>query len=159
MARQGYLHTARLVVLGIWCISWGGWARCTGAGGAGSAHLSFSDPLQEGPCSTRRESDLPPEGWIHRSTAMGVYVVQASSLQELVPFGILAGGWAREMALVSAFVPRQTELCCLGAQQLSFPLSSSHPALRAELLAYNLPDVKSHLLSEHTLCGPLAFAS
>ena len=25
--------------------------------------------------------------------------------QELVPFGILAGGWAREMALASAFVP------------------------------------------------------
>ena len=30
--------------------------------------------------------------------------------QELVPFGILAGAWAREMALASAFVPRQTEL-------------------------------------------------
>ena len=34
--------------------------------------------------------------------------------QELVPFGILAGGWAGEMALVSAFVPRQAELCCPG---------------------------------------------
>ena len=32
--------------------------------------------------------------------------------QELVPFGILAGGWAREMALLSTFVPRQAELCC-----------------------------------------------
>ena len=31
--------------------------------------------------------------------------------QELVPFGILARGWAREMALVSTFVPRQPELC------------------------------------------------
>ena len=31
--------------------------------------------------------------------------------QELVPFGILAGGWVREMALASTFVPRQTELC------------------------------------------------
>ena len=31
--------------------------------------------------------------------------------QELVPFGILAGGWVREMALASAFVPHQTELC------------------------------------------------
>ena len=30
--------------------------------------------------------------------------------QELVLFGILAGGWAGEMALASAFVPRQTEL-------------------------------------------------
>ena len=48
--------------------------------------------------------------------------------QELVPFGILAGGWAREMALASAFVPRQTELCRPGAQQLTLPLSSSLPA-------------------------------
>ena len=31
--------------------------------------------------------------------------------QELVLFGILAGGWAGEMALASAFVPHQTELC------------------------------------------------
>ena len=45
--------------------------------------------------------------------------------QELVPFGILAGGWAREMALVSTFVPQQTELCHQGAQQLSLPVSSS----------------------------------
>ena len=49
--------------------------------------------------------------------------------QELVPFGILAGGWAREMALASAFVPRQIELYPPGAQQLSLPLSSSLPAL------------------------------
>ena len=34
--------------------------------------------------------------------------------QELVPFGILAGGWAREMALANAFVPHQTELCLPG---------------------------------------------
>ena len=49
-------------------------------------------------------------------------------LQELVPFGILAGGWAGEMALASAFVPHQAELCRQGAQQLSLPLSSSLPA-------------------------------
>ena len=48
--------------------------------------------------------------------------------QELVPFGILAGGWAREMTLLSAFVPQQTELCRPGTQQLSLPLSSSLPA-------------------------------
>ena len=78
--------------------------------------------------------------------------------QELVPFGILAGGWAREMALTSAFVPRQTELCRLGAQQLSLPLSSSLPAFRAELLTYDLPDAKSRLLSEHTPSGPSTFA-
>ena len=34
--------------------------------------------------------------------------------QELVPFGILAARWAREMALASAFVPRQAALCHLG---------------------------------------------
>ena len=48
--------------------------------------------------------------------------------QELVLFGILAGGWAGEMALASTFVPRQAELCRPGAQQLSLPLSSSLPA-------------------------------
>ena len=79
--------------------------------------------------------------------------------QELVPFGILAGGWAREMALASAFVPRQTELCHPGAQQLSLPLSSILPAFRAELLTYDLPDAKSRLLSEHSPSGPSTFAS
>ena len=34
--------------------------------------------------------------------------------QELVPFGILAGGWSGEMVLASAFVPHQTELCRQG---------------------------------------------
>ena len=63
--------------------------------------------------------------------------------QELVPSGILAGGWAREMVLMSAFVPQQTEFCRPGAQQLSLPLSSSLPAFRAELLTYDLPDAKS----------------
>ena len=79
--------------------------------------------------------------------------------QELVPSRILAGGWVREMALVSAFVSSQTELCRAGAQQLSLPLSYSLPAFRAELLTYDLPDAKSRLLSEHTLSGLSAFAS
>ena len=80
--------------------------------------------------------------------------------QELVPFGILAGGWAGEMALASAFVPRQTELCRQGAQQLSLPLSSSLPAFRAELLTYDLPDPKLRLLSEHTVSiRPLCFCN
>ena len=48
--------------------------------------------------------------------------------QELVPFGILAGGWARELALVSAFVPHSTELSRPEAQQLSLPFPSSLPA-------------------------------
>ena len=81
------------------------------------------------------------------------------SWQELVLFGILAGGWAGEMALVSAFVPHQTELCRQGAQQLSLPLSSSLPAFPAELLTYVIPDAKSRLLSEHSPSSPSAFAS
>ena len=64
---------------GIWHISWGGSARCTGARGAGSALFAFSGPLQEGPCRTGRELD-PMEGWIHRSTVLGVCMVQASSV-------------------------------------------------------------------------------
>ena len=79
--------------------------------------------------------------------------------QELVLFGILAGGWAGEMALASAFVPRQTEHCRPGAQQLSLPLSPSLPGFRAELLTYDLTDAKWRLLSEHSPSGPSAFAS
>ena len=49
--------------------------------------------------------------------------------QELVPFGILAGGWAREMALVSAFVPHQLSSVVRGLSSSpslcppAFPLS------------------------------------
>ena len=128
-------------------------------GEAGSACFSFGDPLREGPCGTRRESDLPPMGWILRSTTLGVCVVQASSLTgtgSLWDFGWGMGeGDGAGEHLCSP--PR----CALSsrAQQLSLPLSSSLPALRAELLTYNLPDVKSRLLSEHTPSGPSAFAS
>ena len=101
-----------------------------------------------------------PEVWLCRSTQSWVFAQREQvPWQELVPFGILAGGWAREMALVSAFVPHQTELCCQGAQQLSLPLSCSLPAFRAELFTYDLPDAKSRLLSEHSPSGPSAFAS
>ena len=58
-------------------IRWGGSRRCTGVGGSGLAHFAISGPLQKEPCSTRREAG-PSEGWIHRSTALGVCEVQAS---------------------------------------------------------------------------------
>ena len=52
--------------------------------------------------------------------------------QELVPFGILAGGWAREMVLASAFVPHQTELSSGGSATLpAFVLQPSHFPSRA----------------------------
>ena len=159
MAHLGYLHIARLMVLGIWRIRWGGSARCTWAGGEGSAHFSFGDPLREGPCGTGSESDPPPEGWIHRSTALGVCLVQASSLAgtgSLLDFGWGVG--KRDGAGEHLCSPPSCALLS-GAQQLSLLLSSSPPVPRAELLTYNLPDVKSRLLSEHTPSRPSAFAS
>ena len=64
----------------IWRISHGGSTRCTGVGGAGLDHFSIGGPLREGSCSTRREADLSV-GWIHKSTALGVCEVQASSVR------------------------------------------------------------------------------
>ena len=158
MAGLGYLHTARLVVLGIWRISWGGSARCTGAGGAGSACLSFGDPLQEGPCGSGRES-VPQEGWIHRSTALGVCEVQASSLTGTGSLWDFGWGMGEGDGAGERLCSPPSCALSSGAQQLSFPLSSSPPALRAHLLTYNLPDVKSHLLSEHTPSSLSIFAS
>ena len=65
---------------GIWHISQGGSARCTGVGGVGLACFAVSGPLRDGHCSTWREVADPSEGWIHRSTVLGVCVVQASSV-------------------------------------------------------------------------------
>ena len=47
--------------------------------------------------------------------------------QEPVPCGILAGGWVREMALASAFVPSQAELCCPGLNNSPFHCSPALP--------------------------------
>ena len=48
-------------------------------GRARLSSLFLGDPLQEGPCGSGRES-VPQEGWIRRSTALGVCEVQISSL-------------------------------------------------------------------------------
>ena len=127
VARLGYLHTARLVVLGIWCISWSGLARCTGAGVAGSARLSFGDLLREGPCGTGGSQTCR---WTDGSAEAQRWVFARCKQvpwQQLVPFGIWAGGSAREMALASASVPSQAELCCPG---LNNSTSCCPPALR-----------------------------
>ena len=80
----GYLHTSRFVGAvsmgsGQGHIRQGGSARSTGTRGARLACFAISGPLQEGPCSTRREADLS-EGWIHRRTTLDVCAVQASSV-------------------------------------------------------------------------------
>ena len=145
-------------MLGIWRISCRGSARCTGAGGAGSASFAFGDLLWEGPCDTRRESDLP-EGWIRRSTALGVCVVQASSLAGTGSLWDFGWGMGEGDGAGEHLCSPPSCALLSRAQQLSLPLSSSLPAFGAELLTYDLPDAKSRLLSEHTPCGPSAFAS
>ena len=146
-------------MLGIWRISWGGSARCTGAGGAGLARFSLGDPLQEGPCGSGRESDPLPEVWLHRSSELGVCAERATSLAgtgSLWDFGWGMGGGD---ALSSAFFPTKLSSVVWG---LSSSPSLCLPAFllsRAELLTYDLPDAKSCLLLEHAPLGPSAFAS
>ena len=90
---------------------------------------------------------------------MGVCAVQASSLAGIG--SLWDFGWGMGEVDVADGCLCSPPSCTLssGAQQLSLPLSSSPPALRAELLTYTLPNVKSCLLSEHTPSGPSAFAS
>ena len=82
-----------------------------GAGGASLARFSLGDPLQEGLVAAggnqircRRFGSAEAQRWVFVR-------IKQFPWQELVPFGILVGGWAREMVLASAFVPPQTELC------------------------------------------------
>ena len=161
---MAWLVWATCTLPGLWC--WGSGVLAGvdrqgawGAGGAGSAHFSFCDPLWEGPCGTGRESDLPPEGWIRRSTALGVFAVQASSLAGTGSLWDFGWGMGEGDRAGKRLCSPPSYALSSGAQQLSLPLSSSTPVLRAELLAYNLPDVKSCSLSEHTPSGPSAFAS
>ena len=128
VAHLGYMHTARLVVLGIWRISWvdaqGAWGW---RGRLSSLLLSVihfrRGPAAAGMSQTRRCrcGSAEAQRWVFARCKQVPW-------QKLVPFGILAGGWVREMALASAFVPHQTELCHPGAQKLSLPLSSGLPA-------------------------------
>ena len=128
-------------------------------GGRGRLSLLFlRRSAREGPCGTGRESD-PLEGWIRRSTALGVCVVQASSLAGTGSLWDFGWGMGEGDGAVECLCSPPSCALSPGAQQLSLLLSSSLPTLRAELLAYNLPEVKSRLLSEHTPSGPSAFAS
>ena len=84
-------------------------------GRRGRITLKLGDPLQEGPCGSgrsqtrcrRRGGSAEAQRWVFARREQVPW-------QELVPFGILAGGWAREMELARAFVSRQTELVVVG---------------------------------------------
>ena len=127
----GYLHTASLWCCfdGIWHISWGGSARCTGAGGAGLAHFAIGGPLRDRPCSTGWD-DNPLEGWIHRSTALGVCVVQAS-LVNWFPLGFRLGDGRGRWHLPAPLFPTELSSVSRGSTTLPpsvllpFPLSKS----------------------------------
>ena len=114
-----YLHTAGLWCCfdGIWHISRGGSARCTGMGKADLAGFALGGLLREGPCGTGREADPLSEGWIRRSTALGVCAVQASSVRGTGSLWDL--GWG-------TFVPCHLELCPPGLNN-----SPSHSLSRA----------------------------
>ena len=113
---------------GIWprAISQGGSARCTRAGGAGLACFAVGGPLQEGPCS--REAG-PSEGWIHRSTALGVCSVQASSARIWFPLEFQLGDGRGKLSLPVPLFPCPS--CPSGAPELSHP-ASSHPTCARE---------------------------
>ena len=76
----------------------------------------------------RRFGSAEAQSWVFAGS-------QQVPWQELVLFGILAGGWAGEMVLVSAFVPRQAELCRPGLNNSpshrlpAFPLSEQSCSL------------------------------
>ena len=100
---------------GLWC--WGsgvlaGVGRQGAQGWEGQAQLTYPSvirfrrgPAAPGVSQTRswRDESAEAHHWVFAQCKQVPW-------QEPVPFGILAGGWAREMALASAFVPRQVEL-------------------------------------------------
>ena len=100
---------------GLWCWGFGvlaGVDRQGVQGWEGQAQLTFPleihlgrGPVAPGGSQTRRrDGSAEAQHWVF------VRCKQVPC-QEPVPFGVLAGRWAREMALVSAFVPCQAELC------------------------------------------------
>ena len=106
---------ATYTLSGLWC--WGsgvlaGVDRQGAQGQEGQAQLAFPSeirfgrvPAALGGSQTRwRDGSAEAQLWVFARCKQVPW-------QELVSFGILSGGWAREMALTSAFVPRQTELC------------------------------------------------
>ena len=91
------------------------------AEGAGSTRFSFKDLLWEGPCGTWRESD-PPEGWIRRSTVLGVCEVQASSLSRTGSLWDLGWGMGEGDGAGECLCSPPSCALSSGAQPLSLPL-------------------------------------
>ena len=109
---------------GLWCWGSGVLAGVDGQvaqGWEGQAQLAFPleicfgrGPVASGGSQTRwRDGSSEVQCWVFASCKQVPW-------QGQVPFGILAGGWVREMALASAFVPCQSVLCCPGLNNSPF---------------------------------------
>ena len=127
-------------------------------GGRGRCSSLFLRRSASGGALQHQEGVRPARGMDPQKHRVGC-AVQASSLAgtgSLWDFGwgMGEGNGAGERLCFSPSYALSS-----GAQQLSLPFSSSPPVLQADLLTYNLPDVKSCLVSEHTPSGPSAFAS
>ena len=106
---------ATCTLLGLWC--WGSgvldgvdWQGAQGQ--EGQAQLAFPSVISfgRGPAALGGSQIHWTDGSIEAQHCVFGMCKQVP-WQELVPFGILAWGWVRAMALASAFVPRQAELC------------------------------------------------
>ena len=96
---------------GIWHISRGGSARCTGARGAGLAHFAFGGPLREGPCSTRREAGIPVRGMDPQEHSVGC-LHGASKLHDgnCFPLGFWLGDGQGRWCFPAPLFPSPAEL-------------------------------------------------
>ena len=94
-----------------------------GVRGTGLTSFAFIGPLLVGPCSTGREAG-PSEGWIHRSTTLGVCAVEAILVMETGSLWDFDWGMGEGDA-----AGLQTDLCLLGLNTspsrcpLALPLS------------------------------------
>ena len=114
-------------------------------------------PLGEGPCSTRRET-APSEGWIHRSTVLGVCAVQTSSVMGTSSLWNFGWGMGEGNGTCQHLCSPESSVL-LGPNNSPSQHPLTLPALPAELLTFNIPDVKSWWLSELMQSHPSTSAS
>ena len=137
---------------GFWCISCGGAARLTGAGGVGLACFAVS-----GPCG--KKAGRPVAGMDPQKHSVGCFH-GASNFGERNWFPLrfwLGDGQGRLCFPVPLITAELSSV--FRAQQLSLPLSSSPPALRAELLTLTFQMLSPAGCQNSHSPAPLLFAS
>ena len=137
---------------GIWRISRGGSARCTGVGGEGLACFAVS-----GPCG--KKAGRPVAGMDPQKHSVGCFH-GASNFGERNWFPLrfwLGDGQGRLCFPVPLITAELSSV--FRAQQLSLPLSSSPPALRTELLTLTFQMLSPAGCQNSHSPAPLLFAS